>query len=128
MAASSSATRPSPRGGRLVAVLIAMRPTLTDGEQLAIWIVPSYGRQRQAPLAQPDATHGEELEGLDAGSYRRWRHGGADDRSGATGVGRLHDDRRLRADAHAEHRGGGAEHPPERRTAGAGAGRRPRRR
>src|SRR4051794_3795708 len=31
MAASNSATRPSPRGGRLVAVLIAMRPTLTDG-------------------------------------------------------------------------------------------------
>src|SRR4051812_30462774 len=85
MAASNSATRPSPRGGRLVALLVAMRPTLTDGlsrplgprwsasptcrarhvppcpcvrrasgrralgrsgEQLAIRIVPSYGRQR----------------------------------------------------------------------------------
>ena len=83
---------------------------------------------RRAPLARSDATDGEQREGPDAGTYRRWRHGGADDRSGAAGVGRLYDDRCLRADAHAEHRGSGAEHPPERRTAGAVAGRRPRRR
>src|SRR4051812_16242617 len=51
MAASNSATRPSPRGGRFVGVLIAMRRTLPSDEQLAIRIVPGYGRRwrRQTP-------------------------------------------------------------------------------
>src|SRR5215203_7405517 len=105
MAASNNATRPSPRGGRLVAVLIAMRPTLTVWRATCHLDSSRIRSPTAAPLAPPDATHGEELEGLDAGTDRRWRHGGADDRSRATGVGGLHDDRRLRADAHAEHRG-----------------------
>ena len=117
-------TSPQLTAGGLVLVRSASGHTLMDS--LASSLPCSELRSQ---LARSDATDGESnwrdvMRALIAGGGMA----GLMTALGAAAVGRLHDDRRLRADAHAEHRGSGAEHPPERRTAVAVAGRRPRRR
>src|SRR5215217_7858294 len=123
-----------PRRAVVCRPAMGCRPSTRDGESRiaghAYLPAPAVLRsRRRAPLARRETRLIESKpEGDDASTHRRRGHGRTHDRPGPAGIGRLHHDRRVRADADAEHRGSGAEHPAERRAAGPVAGRRPRRR